>query len=132
MAGCWHLARLVISIAFLPNGQLLILEGHTSLILSVAFSPNGWLLASGLYNKTIQLWDPATGALKEILSTDSPVMVVKFSQDSSYLLTNLGLFKIQFSRGQSIAKLFSCSAARANILALGHLSDRVSFFEFRK
>ncbi|KAI5846940.1 WD40-repeat-containing domain protein, partial [Tricharina praecox] len=26
------------------------------------FSPNGQLLASALWNKTIRLWDPSTGA----------------------------------------------------------------------
>ncbi|EAU30114.1 hypothetical protein ATEG_09923 [Aspergillus terreus NIH2624] len=137
------------------------LKGHIDSVRSVTFSPDGRLLASGSYDETIRVWDPATGVLKEILSTDGAVTLVEFSQDSSYLATNLGSFKIQFPCGQYIADSpnmdphislqrewiavngqraiwlppearFSCSAARANRLALGHPSGRVSFFEFRK
>ncbi|GMG38722.1 unnamed protein product [Aspergillus oryzae] len=170
------------SVAFLPDSRLLAsgsvdqtirlwdpatgalqqtLEGHTFSVWSVAFSPDGRLLASGSDDKTVRLWDPATGALKEILSTDGLVTKVEFSQDNSYLSTNLGSFKIQFSCGQPIADSpnmdplislqrdwiavngqkvlwlppearYYCSAAKSNILALGHPSGRISFLGFRK
>lgn len=35
---------------------------------------------SGMACKTVRLWDPATGALKAILSTDSLVMMVESLQ----------------------------------------------------
>ncbi|KAF7173474.1 hypothetical protein CNMCM6106_007558 [Aspergillus hiratsukae] len=47
------------------------LEGHSDGVHSVAFSANGRLLASGSVDKTIKLWDPSTGALKQTLEGHS-------------------------------------------------------------
>jgi hypothetical protein len=62
------------------------LSGHTSLVNSVAFSPDGRLLASGSADKTIKLWEVATGSLVRTLSghTDS-VSSVAFSPDGRLL-----------------------------------------------
>ncbi|KAL2864135.1 WD domain protein [Aspergillus lucknowensis] len=62
------------------------LEGHSNWVSSVAFSGDGQLLASGSYDKTIKLWDPATGSLKHTLESHSNwVRSVAFSGDSQLL-----------------------------------------------
>ena len=62
------------------------LEGHDSEVRSVSFSPDGKTLASGSYDKTIKLWEVATGKLITTLKGyDTPVWSVSFSPDGKTL-----------------------------------------------
>ncbi|KAJ5216310.1 uncharacterized protein N7498_002717 [Penicillium cinerascens] len=71
--------------------QMQTLEGHSQAVTSVTFSPDGRLLASGSLLGTIQLWEPASGALKQTLETHlGAVTSVKFSPDSKLVVAGNG------------------------------------------
>lgn len=170
------------SVVFSPNGRLLascsydqtvclwdtatgglqhILEGHTRSVRSVAFSPDGQLLASSSNDQCVCLWDTATGELQRTLKLIGIVTELEYSQDGSYLITNLGTLDVQFRHedhasypihrspriflereqwislnGQHVLWLPpdcrpSCSAINEDLLVLGLPSGRVSFLRFR-
>ncbi|KAH7464215.1 Vegetative incompatibility protein [Fusarium oxysporum f. sp. matthiolae] len=79
-------------ISLLPNADsdwsavLQTLEGHTSLVMSVVFSNDGKLIASGSYDKTVKIWDVATGEEERTLEGHTRwVTSVVFSNDGKLI-----------------------------------------------
>lgn len=61
-----------------------VMKGHTSVVTSATFSPDGTKIAAGLWDKTIRMWDTATGSMLWTLEGHtSLVALVSFSPDST-------------------------------------------------
>ncbi|WPJ60419.1 hypothetical protein SMAC4_13266 [Sordaria macrospora] len=68
------------------NACLQTLEGHGDFVDSVAFSPDGQRLASGSGDRTIKIWDPASGSCLQTLEGHGySVRSVAFSPDGQRL-----------------------------------------------
>jgi WD40 repeat protein len=62
------------------------LQGHTGNVYSIAWSPNGKTLASGSGDRTVKLWDIATGKLLSSLwGHTGGVYTVAWSPDGKTL-----------------------------------------------
>jgi WD40 repeat protein len=61
------------------------IKGHTNVIHAVAFSPDGKWIATGSADKTIRIWNAATGERKDRISHTDPIYCLSFSPDGKTL-----------------------------------------------
>ena len=63
------------------------LKGHTGYVTSVSFSPDGRYALSGSHDRTIRLWEVATGKELQQLIGYTSIKSVSFSPDGRYILS---------------------------------------------
>jgi WD40 repeat protein len=67
----------------------LLLEGQNARIDTIASSPDGNYLASGSFDKTVRIWDLATGSSMLMLPLEHPPVAITYSSDGKELVSVL-------------------------------------------
>ncbi len=99
-------------------------QGHKYEVKSVAFSPNGSTIASGSKDKTMKLWDVATGELKATFEghTDG-INSVAFSPDGLMLASGGGLWaKMWKDADDKTVRLWDVETGEVRTVLTGHRS----------
>ena len=89
--------------------SLNVLKNHVAAVMDVEFSPTGEELVSASYDKTVRLWNRASGHSRDVYYTKrmQRVFSAKFTPDSKYVLSgsddgNIRLWRAQASRRAGI------------------------------
>ena len=110
----------------------MVLRGHTDSVFALAFSPDGKVLASGSFDKTIKLWDVATGKeVRTFTGHTKDVVSVAFSPDGKRLASAANPFfgnaGARAGRGQDLGPGHRAGAAGLRGPSNARLRNRVHF-----
>jgi DNA-binding beta-propeller fold protein YncE len=134
------------------------LEGHSDRVNAVQFSPDGSKLASAAHDNKVMVWDLNMNLPDQTIDVGRSMSDLAFSPDGFYLKTNNGRFKLKSAVGVSQdentcsvhlqvdedwvlqhghrtiwlppeLRPTACATSVFEILALGHSSGAISFWE---